>query len=932
VPESRFGHYQIIAPIAAGAMGEVLLALDTRLDRKVALKFLPARFTTQPDRIRRFEQEARAASAINHVGILTIYEIGTIEDAHFIASEFVEGQTLRHRIIQGGMSLIEGLDVAVQIASALAAAHKNSIIHRDVKPENVVIRSDGVVKLLDFGLAKLTEYHPFIHPLAEAPTSGGSLTQPGAIVGTVNYMSPEQARGLEVDARTDIFSLGIVIYEMVTGHLPFTHDGDTPTDILATLLKTDPPPLTRFQPDIPHELDRIIRKALRKNRDERYQTIADLLVDVRDLKHELELAGKLGYVQTGEPRHPVQFQSNGRVAAATITAAMTDASQPGGSARAAGKPGVSEEFRRRFRLMAVVLVSGLLLWWSYQYLKDSPLLRRVPAPAAKVVPSTSFQGNEDKAVFSPDGRQIAFVWDGEQEDNLDIWVKLVDTGRPVRLTTDPGQDFDPDWSPDGRHIAFRRSSAQGSGIYLIPALGGSERRLDDAAPSQSGPGKSLRWSPDGKSLAIADATSLRGPFGIFLFSLDSGERRPLTVPPAGSRGDSTPVFSPDGKRLAFVRTGLGGTTSDLYTVAVAGGEPNRLTFDSTYINGVTWTPDGSELVFSSERGGSIPNLWRMRATGGEPERIVEVGPNAVSPSISPVGNRLAFTQLLLDTNIWRMELPVSASGKGARRPSLLIASTTQDDSPQYSPDGSRIAFSSRSSGSCELWVCDREGRSPVQLTWFGGPLPGSARWSPDGKEIAFDVRIKGNADIYVTDVDGGKPRRLTTDETEEITPSWSKDGQWLYFASNRSGTLQIWKMPISGGPPVPITKQGGFESAESKDGSVLYYTKERRVAGIWSVPTGGGEETRVFDLHKAGYWRYWTLHDEGIYFATAANPARPLVEFFNLATGKAREIATLEKPIMTGTAGLAVSPDGRWLLYTQIDLNGRDLMLVENFR
>ena len=915
-------------------MGEVHLALDTQLDRKVALKLLPARFMAQPDRVRRFMQEARTASAINHPGILTIYEIGSIEDVHFIATEFVEGQTLRQRIIQGGMSLVEGLDVAVQIASALAAAHKNSIIHRDVKPENVIIRSDGVVKLLDFGLAKLTECHPLPTLVAEAPTSGGALTQPGAIVGTVMYMSPEQARGMEVDARTDIFSLGIVIYEMITGHLPFARAGDTPTDILATLLKTDPPPLTRYQPAIPHELDRIIRKALRKNRDERYQTIADLLVDVRDLKQEL-LAGQLGRVPTEESGEAVQLQPTGRIVPETVPAAITGVSQTGGSERAVAEPRALEGLRRRFGLIALVLVSGLLLWSSYQFLKDSRLFGRVSTPAAKVIPSTSFPGNEEKAVFSPDGRQIVFVWDGEQEDNLDIWIKLADTGTPLRLTTDPAPDFDPDWSPDGRHIAFRRSSAQESGIYLIDALGGSERRLTDAAASQSGIGRSLRFSPDGKSLAIADKASHQDPFRIFLFSLDSGDRRPLTFPPAGSRGDSTPVFAPDGKSLVFVRTGpsahvgLGGT-SDLYAVAITGGEPKRLTFDNTYIDGVTWTPSGSELVFASERGGGIPNLWRLPATGGEPERLLEVGANVTSPSISPVGNRLIYTQLLFDTNIWRMELP--AQGNGAGRPSPLIASTFQDDAPQYSPDGNRIAFFSRRSGSGEIWVCDLQGRGSVPLTRFGGPLPGSPRWSPDSKEIAFDARKEGNADIYVVDADGGRLRRLTFDETQEFAPSWSRDGRWLYFASNRTGTLQIWKMPASGGPPFQITKQGGYDSAESENGSLLYHTKGRGAAGIWRVPTDGGEETRVFDSHGAGPWSYWTVHGGGIHFATAVNPSRPLVEFFHLVTGKTRKIAELEKPIMTWAPGLAVSPDGRWLLYAQIDQSGRDLMLLENFR
>jgi len=286
----RISHYRIISQLGAGGMGEVYLAEDTRLDRKVALKLLPAKFTEDADRVRRFIQEAKAASALNHPNIITIYEIGQEQGAHFIATEFIDGQTLRQRMASEHLSLSAALEVAMQTASALSAAHEAGIIHRDIKPENIMLRRDGYVKVLDFGLAKLIERRPDTHD-TNAPTVAQVKTDPGTVMGTVRYMSPEQARGQEVDARTDVFSLGVVLYEVVAGREPF--EGTTVADVLAAILKTEPLPLTRLAPGAPSELERIVAKALRKDREERYQTAKDLQLDLKSLKQEMEIAERL---------------------------------------------------------------------------------------------------------------------------------------------------------------------------------------------------------------------------------------------------------------------------------------------------------------------------------------------------------------------------------------------------------------------------------------------------------------------------------------------------------------------------------------------------------------------------------------------------------------------------------------------------------------
>ena len=334
-------------------------------------------------------------------------------------------------------------------------------------------------------------------------------------------------------------------------------------------------------------------------------------------------------------------------------------------------------------------------------------------------------------------------------------------------------------------------------------------------------------------------------------------------------------------------------------------------------------------MFASNRSGSF-QLWRVPVTGGDPKRMNVYAQNLSQPTISRHGNRLAWIQTSYDTNIWRMQVPGPAGQLAA--PDLLIASTAYDSNPQYSPDGQRIVFGSDRSGTDEIWVSDSEGKNPMPLTNMGGAVTGTPRWSPDGREIAFDSMVAANRDIYVVSSNGGKPRRLTTEPGEDTCPSWSRDGRWIYFGSSRSGSLQIWKTPATGVPAVQVTRRGGFEGFESTDGKYFYYAKGRDAPGIWRIAVQGGAETPVVDRHGAGFWRSWAVTDAGIYFASAEMPARPTLEFFDFAAGDTTRVAVLERPISARVWGLAVSPDRRWILYTQIDQSSSDIMLMQDFR
>jgi Tol biopolymer transport system component len=462
-------------------------------------------------------------------------------------------------------------------------------------------------------------------------------------------------------------------------------------------------------------------------------------------------------------------------------------------------------------------------------------------------------------------------------------------------------------------------------IWMIPALGGVEQKLGES----EGCGL-LSWSPDGKYLALAYKNSPNEPYSIFLLSIDTGEKRKLTSPPHGYFGDRSPQFSPDGKTIAFDRSSAL-YADEIYLLSMTSegkplGEPRRLNLGERSILGLDWTAEGRSIVFSSNQLGGA-NLWMTPVSGGMHEPMAIASENAVLPTVARSGNRLVYERQLLDLNIWRTPGPSSSDRKSP--PSRFIASTQLDSEPQFSPDGMKIAFGSSRSGTYEVWVSDREGRNPVQLTYLNG-ISGSPRWSPDSRWIAFDGGQADDIDIYIISVDGGPPRRLTSGRCKNARPSWSKDGRWIYFGSNRSGDWQIWKQPAAGGAAVQVTKSGGEQALESADGKFVYWAK-RDITGIWRVPVEGGEESQALDVSTLGLW---ALTDQGICFFDLKNPTGLALKFYSFGTGKTTLLRQFPKDtrIDALSTALTVSPDGRWILYPQFDQAGSDLMLVENFR
>ena len=862
-------------------MGVVYKAEDLKLERFVALKFLAPHLVEDEEGRRRFQREAKAAAALDHPNICTIHEIDEAEGRVFLAMAYLDGSTVRQKVKQRPLKLDEALDIAIQAGQGLQTAHEKGIVHRDIKSANLMVAPQGQVKIMDFGLAQAADR--------------SQLTKTETLLGTPAYMSPEQAQRLPTDRRTDIWSLGVVIYEMVTGRTPF--EGERQQAVLYAIATEQPEPITALRVGIPTELDRIVGKALAKKSNERYQHIDEMLVDLRELQKQAELGSR--DTRRAQPvSKPVQ-RRGWYIAAAAVVIALT------------------------------VAVSAWLGVFG-------PVDEAAPEPL-KAVPLTSYPGNEFSSSFSPDGNQVAFCWDGENADNLDIYVKMIGSETPLRLTTDPAPDFSPAWSADGRTIAFlRRMPREKAAVLLIPAIGGPERLVAEISDRAEIGAPSLAWGPDGKELVVGDRSSPDDPSALFLLSTESGQKRRLTSPPAKSIGDSGPAFSPDGRSLAFARR-LGYLASDIYLLALAegltpNGEPKRLTFRNLPSWSLTWTPDGREIVYGSGRFVESSSLWRISVSrSGEPERLPVAGEEVDLPAISRRGNRLAYTKRSRDTNIWR--LPLRESGSGAAAATRLISSTRDDHNSQYSPDGKRIAFSSSRTGTYGIWLSDPDGSNAAPLFLKGGAHSATPRWSPDGRRIAFDSNPEGHIDIYVISARGGNPIRLTTHPVDDAMPSWSQDGEWVYFASRRSGRSQVWKVSVGGGEPIQVTQDGGAVAFESTDGKFVYYTRDNQVrSSLWKVPVSGGEETQVLEsVHAPNF----SVTPQGIYFIQPPDRDYPdrsyLLRFFDFASERVKTITSLPTSVAFW-GGISVSPDGRSILYTQVDQSQSDLMLVENFR
>jgi Tol biopolymer transport system component len=549
--------------------------------------------------------------------------------------------------------------------------------------------------------------------------------------------------------------------------------------------------------------------------------------------------------------------------------------------------------------------------------------------------------------FSPDGNQVAFSWLKPGEASTDIYVQQVGSSNPLRLTDDPANDWSPSWSPDGKSIAFVRWSDSATSLLVMPPLPGAPKKVTDLVVRYArGPaytGTNLTWSPDSKWIVVTDISPDEPTrLSLVLVSVETGERTRLTSAPRGN--DGAPAFSPDSRRLAFVRV-QSLVHRELFMIRLSDdlralGPASQLTSLRRFVGSPVWTADGRNILFLSGESQWGGQLWKMRVpeSGADPARPEVVpGPFENSKLLSIRLQRdgsspVAYMRHHFEPSILALDLKDPSTP--AQAPRILIASTTPDDHPQFSPDGTSIVFLSFRSGNPEIWKSDRDGSNPAQLTAMKGPFVSWPCWSPDGQWLAFESGPEGSSDIYVMKSDGGIPKRLTHVPANDAYGSWSRDGRWIYFASDRSGSQQVWKMEfepdssLSPKEPVQVTRGGGGRSQESVSGEMLYYAKGlAHATSLWSVPLGGGEERQV--LESVGMQSF-VQTARGIYFLARTAYGKPgKIQFLSFATGKVSTVLYLEKPAWVG---LSLSTDGRTLLFSQVEREESDLIMVENWR
>jgi serine/threonine protein kinase len=878
---TQLGAYRIESVLGQGGMGVVYRALDTKLNRTVAVKLLSDDLADAASR-RRFQREAQTASSLNHPHILTVHDAGELDGRQYLVTEFVDGGTLRDwaRAEQRGWAQI--VELLVGVADGLAAAHEAGILHRDIKPANILVAKNGYAKLADFGLAKLAGGSEG----EITRTSTEQATGPGLALGTLAYMSPEQAAGKALDARSDIFSFGVVLYELLSGQRPFAGANDL--EVIQTIIHRTPQPLPA---EIPVGLRGVVEKALEKDPAHRYQSMSGMVTDLRRTERDSSSHSSApGVARTPRRGRPLKF------------------------ALAAGSA-----------VLLLILLADGALWMLRRADKDSAM----PGPVTQITPVTSYLGDEREPALSPDGYQVAFSWNGEKGDNRDIYVKQIGGQTPLRLTQDPAEDNYPAWSPDGNQIAFlRQRDADHWEIELVSSLGGPERKLYeldlnttllvDAHPL-------LAWSPDGKQIVFTQA--YKQTLGrLYVLSLETGLAHVLQL---GSfqniLDDSSPSISPDGRWLAFTRY-VGPDNGGLMLQRLGPGvepigRPTPIPDSGPDPSSPYWSPDSKRLVFADSRrifawevGGSVRPIYTASGTLGGLTASWRTG-RLRAIAASHTGN----------SYIWALPIdPVTHTVSGPAIP--RVRSSAGNAFPRLSPDGRTLAFTSSRTGSGELWLADADGKNQRQLTRLDAYIVGYARWSPDGKQIAFHARLPEVPQIYVVDPDGGVPRKVTSAAFGLFAPIWAMDGKHLFATGKADGKDEIFRVGVADGNAEPLFR--GTESAPTPDGKSILYGKVTE-SGLFSRALKGdpsrNPEERLVDDFSVPPGAMWPVPSGIYYTGITLQGKQRAFRFFDYATHRSKDIA----PSGLGQ-GLTLSPDQHELLYSAInDSSGDDLLLLE---
>jgi len=784
-------HYEITAKIGEGGMGEVYRARDTKLNREIALKILPADMARDPERRERFEREARAVAALKHPNIVTIYSVEEAAGIRFITMELVEGQTLSNNLPKGGLPLDSLFDIAVPLTDAVSSAHARGITHRDLKPDNIMIDNEGRLRVLDFGLAKLQAKQDTGNDTQDTTAAG--TTGEGRILGTAAYMSPEQAEGKAVDPRSDIFSLGTILYEMATGARPFR--GDTSISTIGSILKDDPAPVLELKPYLPRHLGRIIRRCLAKHPDRRYQTALDLRNELEDLKSEIA-SGDAVAARPGRRFGWPLMVTFAVVATAVVVIMVTSPWKQAGSPPAyfTGRP-----------------LTGSMDW------------DRGPN-------------------WSPEGEWIAF---GRMTSgSMDVYVKPVTGGEAVLRVGGPADETTPRWSPDGKYLAYVSGSEPGTFVFLVPPHGGAPRKLIETNIFALDLQRVYQamgdrpWSQDGRTLLVSRVSDA-GRLSIYRVDRDVGSAEQLTFPPTGG-DDVRASYSFDGTRIVFVREVDGKGT--LMTMPSAGGESEELLADG-YSNGApAWRPGGRHVLFVSNRGGSVRNIWEIDVSTGFTRQLT-FGTNDIRGLSVTADDRIAYSPFWHDTFLFTIDVE-----SGEQR--QLTSHTRDNFGARFSPGGETVAYHSTRTGNSEVWLRHLDGRPETQMTnhpaWDLYP-----DWSPDGRQLIFvSDRDGGVFKLFIANRDGGNVR-LLVDQTlsfpaqspvnRTLIARWSPDGGEIAYMVVGDEKEALWTIGPDG--------EGARKRLEDVTGFDWYRDSQR---AIITRRRGSEEQLIAIDL-ETGY-------------------------------------------------------------------------------